>query len=474
MLMSGPCSPAVSSCGKLVRQAERHGVPAVESRPDVERLVLVGQQIGIGRQPHAVGVLGAVRIPMRRRVVPVVHHPLHTRVVGVDRRRPVRQPRLVGAHGVQPRDDRHAVPLRHLDKLAQQRRLSRKIPADRHGDDRVHQSLADPRRDVVPNLEVAFQRGRHANCYPLAAPLRLCRRVCRPPHVPHPLRQRLRVLLHLATGNQGRVRVEVQLDAVRRIVGHQLPDDCQPVLPNLRHGVRHPVRVVVYRLGVVRLLAHGPLRVEGVERGDPPVRDAVRRRVGHVQQQVRQEVEPALVGVVADDLQRIVPALDHHPAVERRLVPHLVIDEVVVVAPDLPHLRVVQQDRAVPHDVADRVHPQVEHLVDGLHVLPYPHRRLVQVHARMPPVRLENDLVLLGHFSPSLLTVWSSLPYPVITLKITAVPPPHRHSCPKPSFLRRQESSSRSLQSALCGSEVSVIFIFGGLGDNRRERLLRK
>ena len=104
------------------------------------------------------------------------------------------------------------------------------------------------------------------------------------------------------------------------------------------------------------------------------------------------------MGVVADDLKRVVAALDHHQAVECGLVPHLVVDEVVVVTPDLPDLRVVQQDRAVPYDVADRVHSQVEHLVDGLDVLPDTHRRLVQVDARVPSVRLEDDLVLLGHF----------------------------------------------------------------------------
>ena len=232
---------ALLACRKLVRElvreAERNGVAAVEAGPDVERLVLVGQDIGVGRQPHAVGVLGVVRIPVRGRIVAVVHDALHSGVIGIDRRRPMRQPCLVGADGVHARDDGHAVPFGHLDQLAQPGRLAGEVPADRHGDNRVHQSLADPRLNVLPHLLVAFHAGGHANDYPLAAPLRLRGRVCRSADIPHPLGNRLRVLLHLAAGDQRHVGVEVQVDAVRRIVGHQLPDDCQPVLANLRYGV---------------------------------------------------------------------------------------------------------------------------------------------------------------------------------------------------------------------------------------------
>ena len=78
---------ALLACRKLVRElvreAERDGVAAVEAGPDVERLVLVGQEIGVGSKPHAVGVLGVVGIPMRRRIVAVVHDSPHAGVIGV-------------------------------------------------------------------------------------------------------------------------------------------------------------------------------------------------------------------------------------------------------------------------------------------------------------------------------------------------------------------------------------------------------
>ena len=153
---------------ELVREAERYSVATVEAGPDVERLVLVGQDIGVGRQPHAVGVLGVVRIPMRGWIVAVIHDALHSGVIGVDGRRPVGQPRLVGADGVHAREDGYAVPFGDLYQLAQSGRLAGEVPADRHGDNRVDQSLADPRLNVLPHLLVAFHAGGHANDYPLA------------------------------------------------------------------------------------------------------------------------------------------------------------------------------------------------------------------------------------------------------------------------------------------------------------------
>ena len=65
--------------------------------------------------------------------------------------------------------------------------------------------------------------------------------------------------------------------------------------------------------------------------------------------------------------------------------------------PYLTNFAVVQQDGAVPNDVADGIDAEIEYFVDGFDVLPDPHGRFVEVDARMASVRLEDDLVLFGH-----------------------------------------------------------------------------
>ena len=119
--------------------------------------------------------------------------------------------------------------------------------------------------------------------------------------------------------------------------------------------------------------------------------------MGHVEQEVREKAEASGVGMVAYHLQRIMAALDHHPAVERRPVPNLMVHEVIVVAPYFPDFAIVQQDGAVPDDVANGIDAQIEHFIDGLDVLPDAHGGLIEVDARMASVRLEDDLVLFGH-----------------------------------------------------------------------------
>ena len=82
-----------------------------------------------------------------------------------------------------------------------------------------------------------MQSSGHPDHQSLGAAL-LCRRsVTRLSNLPHPLRQRVGMLLDLSPGDERSVVVEIHFHAVARIIGHQLADHCEPVSPDLRVGV---------------------------------------------------------------------------------------------------------------------------------------------------------------------------------------------------------------------------------------------
>ena len=157
--------------------------------------------------------------------------------VGVDGRSAVRQARLLGAHRIHSSEHRHAIGICDLDELSQSSSLAGEVPSNRHCDYGIHESFSGPCLDVLPHLLVAFEGGRHSDDDALSASLVGGSRIGRLPYLPHPFGQCIGVLCHFAAGDERSVGVEVQLDAVRRVVRQQFPDDGQSVLADFGNCV---------------------------------------------------------------------------------------------------------------------------------------------------------------------------------------------------------------------------------------------
>ena len=197
----------------------------------------MGEEIRIRRESHAVGILGGVRVAVRRWVVSVVEDAARAGRVGVDGRGAMRQTRLLGTYRVHPSEHRHSVGLRRLDELSQPSSLAGEVSSNRHCDNGIHEAFPRPRLDILPHLLVAFERSRHPDDHALSPSLACRGRVGRLSDLPHPFRQCFGVFCRLSSGDERGVCVEVQLDAVRRVVRQQFPDDGQSVFADFGNGV---------------------------------------------------------------------------------------------------------------------------------------------------------------------------------------------------------------------------------------------
>ena len=351
----------------------------------------------MAEEAEAPGGRVVVGVALGWRVVGVMEHASGAGGVGIRRRGAVGEDaRLPLAVGV-PREDLDVCPLGGFDDLAEVGDVVFPAAANRHGDDAFDYLLAYPAFEVEADGLGAAEAAGRSDDESLSATLRPGRVVAGAADVAHPLGQRVGVLIDPSAPNQRRVVVEVHFHAVGWVVRDQFVDDREAVRSYLRMRVAQAVGVVELGFGVVGFGADAPFGMFGREVGDAAVGDAPVRGVVHVQEDVREELELALVGVVADERQRVDAALDHQLRVQPRAIPNLMVGEVDVVQPALADVGGVQEHAAVADGVADGVDAEVEQLVNGLDVLPRSHRGFVEVDAGVASVGIEDDLVFLAH-----------------------------------------------------------------------------
>ena len=95
--------------------------------------------------------------------------------------------------------------------------------------------------------------------------------------------------------------------------------------------------------------------------------------------------------------QRIGAALNHRLGVLCRPPPDIVVGQINIVAPVLADFGIVEQYAAIAHRVADGIDAEIEQFIDGFDILFNAHRRLVEIYARMAPVRIKHHLVGFAH-----------------------------------------------------------------------------